>query len=159
MSNSDYIKKEWRLRIFRVVTGIVLTITSWTPRTHHLGRILILIQFGISLFLNTIITSSLVTLLLRQRNEFVRAFGKGQGQSTLYLNISTMLIESAGLILIVDVFALATISFVPFGNIAFQLWVHAQVRIFSWAVIGLTQYAADRFSPYYISSFAWSGLL
>lgn len=41
-----------------------------------------------------------------------------------------MLVESAGLIVVVDVFAIATIALAPVGNIAFQLWVHLQVRIF-----------------------------
>lgn len=115
-----------------VVTGIILAITFWgSSKRDKFGQILILVQFGTSLFLNTIISSSLVILLLRHRNRFVRVFGKGQGQSTLYLNILTVLIESAGVIIVVDVFAIATIALAPVGNVAFQLWVHTQVRTLS----------------------------
>jgi hypothetical protein len=74
------------------------------------------------------ITMGIVLFLINYRRVIVRALGKHSGRP--HLNTMTILIESASLIVVVDVFALATILIEPVTrNVALQLWIQVQVRL------------------------------
>ncbi|KAF9443775.1 hypothetical protein P691DRAFT_678842 [Macrolepiota fuliginosa MF-IS2] len=127
-----------------VVTGVILTMTLSTQnQTSSLGKTLILLQFGISLFLNTLISLYIILLLLQQRRLMVQTFGRDGPLP--YIDVLTVLVESAGLILVIDTFAICTIAFSPLGNVAFQLWLHLQ-PIASLLIIHRVSRGTDYFS-------------
>jgi hypothetical protein len=85
------------------------------------------LQLGVSMFLNTIITSIIVTLLFRHRRMLIRVFGRDQ-QLPLP-NIMTILIESAALIVIMDIAVIVTVSaFGSVGDMLSQVWNFVQVN-------------------------------
>ncbi|KAJ3572975.1 hypothetical protein NP233_g2730 [Leucocoprinus birnbaumii] len=110
--------------IVMVVTGIILiVIFSISPKRGGIGDKLIVVQFGISLLLNSLISSSIVSLILYHRR-MMAAYDPGLAQP--YLGVVTILVESALLTVFVDVFAIITIPLIPVGGIAFQMWVQVQ---------------------------------
>ncbi|KAJ3565530.1 hypothetical protein NP233_g7577 [Leucocoprinus birnbaumii] len=105
--------------------------------------ILLVVQLGISLCLNVIISTNIGVLLLHYRRLIVRVLGSSSGQP--YLNVMTILIESAALIVIVDIFALATILTGPVGLVAVQMWVQAQPLASLWIIYRVSR-GVDYFS-------------
>lgn len=85
---------------------------------------LVTAQIAISLFLNVTISTSILSLLFRYRNMVTRVFGKDSGK--VYLNTMTILVESASLIVMMDVFVIATVRGNIGGYVSFQMWVHVQ---------------------------------
>lgn len=89
-------------------------------------RVIFPLLFGISALLNTLITSIIVILLFRYRRMVVRAVG--EGHQLPFLRIIPVVVESAALIVFIDVFVIvATICFGTVGYLATQLWIHGQV--------------------------------
>jgi hypothetical protein len=87
--------------------------------------VFIALQGGITAFLNVLITLGIIILLLHHRRVMFGAFGKNHPLP--YLNVMTVLIESASLTLVVDVFAIVGFLQGALGNIATQIWIPMQV--------------------------------
>ncbi|EKM74754.1 hypothetical protein AGABI1DRAFT_132873 [Agaricus bisporus var. burnettii JB137-S8] len=82
-------------------------------------------QYSVTGFLNTLITACIVILILRYRCAAREAFGENHEMP--YLSIMTVLIESASLVVVIDVLAAVGYSQGVLGNIATQVWVPMQV--------------------------------
>jgi hypothetical protein len=67
-------------------------------------------------------------LILHYRRITIEALGKNN--PTPYLNVMTVLIESASLAVVIDVFALVGYVQGILGNVATQIWIPMQVRFF-----------------------------
>src|SRR5690349_7796618 len=107
--------------------GIALTVGLFASPEHK-GFLAVLfpIQLGISLFLSTLITSIIVTLLFRHRRMLIRMFANQQHLPLL--NIVTILTESAALIVFVDTAVIVTLcAFKSVGDLVSQVWIFAQV--------------------------------
>lgn len=107
--------------------SIALTVGLFVPLERQ-GPFAILfpLQLGTSAFVNTLITSIIVTLLFQHRRMLIRMIGKEQ-QLPL-LNIVTILIESAALIVFVDIAVIVTVtSFNSIGDMVSQVWNFVQV--------------------------------
>ncbi len=88
--------------------SIALLVGLFFPlESHRFLPILFPLQLGISVFLNTLITSVIVTLLFRHRRMIVRTFGREQHLPLL--NIMTILTESAALIVFADIVMIVTV--------------------------------------------------
>lgn len=90
-------------------------------------------QYSVTGFLNTLITACIVILILRYRCAAREAFGENHEMP--YLSIMTVLIESASLVVVIDVLAAVGYSQGVLGNIATQVWVPMQVSFriqFDW---------------------------
>lgn len=97
------------------------------------STILTPLQGGITAFLNVLVAASIVILILRYRRATIRVFGKDHPLP--YLNIMTVLIESASLTLVVDIFAIVGFTRGTLGNIATQIWLPMQVsQTFRWGL-------------------------
>ncbi len=94
------------------------------------------IHLGISAFLNTLITSIIVGLLFRHRRMMVQSFG--HEQRLPLLNIMAVLVESAALIVVVDIVVIVGItSLGSVGEMVSQIWNVVQVclnDIYSYSV-------------------------
>ncbi|KAF7761264.1 hypothetical protein Agabi119p4_10673 [Agaricus bisporus var. burnettii] len=89
-----------------------------------IANVLLPVQYGISGFLNALITVCIVILILRHRRATLDAFG-GSHQMP-YLNIMTVLIESASLVVVIDIFAAVGYIQGILGNVATQVWIPMQ---------------------------------
>ncbi|KAF5347736.1 hypothetical protein D9756_010248 [Leucocoprinus leucothites] len=112
-----------------IVLGIVVLSKSSFNLTPPLpSQVLVGIIVGASLFLNVIISSSIVLLLFHHKNMSTRADGGESGKP--YLNLITILVESASLIILSDALSLAalmtrsTILFIPL-----QTWAQIQREV------------------------------
>ncbi|KAF5346829.1 hypothetical protein D9756_010560 [Leucocoprinus leucothites] len=128
-----------------IVVGLVLlSVYSLRHKWADLAQILLMVGLGISLFLNIIISSSIVLLLFHYRRMLMRLFGGESGKS--YLNLMTILVESASLIILSDVLTLAavlrqtTILYIPM-----QTWSQIQA-IASLLIIYQVARGVDYFS-------------
>lgn len=101
------------------------------PKSRAPLAILFPLQLGISVFLNTLITSTIVTLLFLHRRMMIRVFGNEQHLPLL--NIATILIESAALIVFVGIAEIVTVTaFHSVGDMVSQVWTFIQVnQVFS----------------------------
>lgn len=108
--------------------SIALSVEAFEfPKSRAILSILFPSQLGISLFLNTLITSIIVTLLFRHRRMMTRIFGNEQ-QAPL-LNTATILIESAALIVIMGIVEIVTVTaFHSVGDMVSQVWAFVQVN-------------------------------
>ncbi|KXN91897.1 hypothetical protein AN958_11199 [Leucoagaricus sp. SymC.cos] len=137
-----YIGMIGEFSISTLATGIILTaLFSISNRRGGLGDVMLLVQFGISLLLNVMISTSLAAILLHYKRSVSRAFGKANAAP--YLDLTTILVESASLVVVVDVFVIVTLTSLV-GNIAFQLWVQVQ-PIASLLIIYRVSRGADYF--------------
>jgi hypothetical protein len=89
------------------------------------------LQYGISGFLNVLVTICITILILHYRRITIEALGKNH--PVPYLNVMTVLIESASLAVVIDVFALVGYVQGFLGNVASQIWIPMQVR-FSYVI-------------------------
>jgi hypothetical protein len=72
-----------------------------------LADTLFIVQFSISLGLKDVISTSIVLLLIHHQQLVTQALGKVSGGA--YLNAMTILVESASLIVLIDVLAFAVV--------------------------------------------------
>lgn len=85
------------------------------------------LQLATSAFVNTLITSIIVTLLFRHRRMLLQVLGKEQ-QLPL-LNIVTILTESAALVVFADIAVIVTVTrFNSVGAMVSQPWNFVQVN-------------------------------
>ncbi|KAF5347737.1 hypothetical protein D9756_010247 [Leucocoprinus leucothites] len=132
------------LTIYIVMIGIGIAGVSNYNSSLALAEILLAIIAGISLLLNVIISSSIVLLLLHHKNMLTRACGEESGKP--YLNLITILVESASLIILSDALSLAalmarsTVLFIPI-----QTWAQIQA-IAALAIIYQVARGVDYFS-------------
>jgi hypothetical protein len=111
---------------FILGTGItVVTKLSLAGGGEGFSKVLTPLQGGITAFLNVLITLCIIILILHHRRITIEAFGKNHPLP--YLNVMTVLIESASLTLVVDVFAIVGFLKGTLGNIATQIWMPMQV--------------------------------
>ncbi|KAF5346877.1 hypothetical protein D9756_010577 [Leucocoprinus leucothites] len=110
--------------VVMLVTGIILIVVfSISQKRGGIGDKLIIVQFGISLLLNSLISSSIVTLILYRR----RALAQYDPElAQPFLSVVTILVESALLTVFIDLFVIVSVPLIPVGGVAFQLWVQVQ---------------------------------
>ncbi|KAF5346862.1 hypothetical protein D9756_010550 [Leucocoprinus leucothites] len=131
--------------IAMIVVGLVLLFgSSLRHRWENVSHVLLMVTFGISLFLNIIISSSIVLLLLHYKKTVTRTFGERSGKP--YLNIMTILVESASLIIFSDVLTLIALLFnTLIVYIPLQTWSQIQA-IASLLIIYQVARGVDYFS-------------
>ncbi|TFK44011.1 hypothetical protein BDQ12DRAFT_672226 [Crucibulum laeve] len=101
------------------IPSIVLSTMKRTP----LVNLLLVVYILITLTTNTVITSMIVTRLVLHR----RRVAKLLGRASHYTGIITILIESALLIIVVDIFFIIAFGLNSwYGTIAFQMWIQVQ---------------------------------
>lgn len=97
------------------------------PKSRAPLAILFPLQLSISVFLNALITSIIVTLLFLHRRMMIRTFGNEQYLPLL--NIATILIESAALIVFMGIAEIVTVTaFHSVGDMVSQVWTVVQVN-------------------------------
>lgn len=97
------------------------------PQKQTFLAIIFPVYLGISAFLNVLITSIIVCLLFRHRRMMIRAFG--HEQHLPLLNIMVILVESAALIVVVDILVIVSIiSLRSVGEMVSQVWCVIQVN-------------------------------
>jgi hypothetical protein len=91
--------------------------------------VLLPILYGITGFLNVLITVCIIILILRYRRVTAKLEAPGRNQSSSCLNLMMVLIESAGLVVVIDAFVVAGYTSIQsgWGNIAGQVWIPMQV--------------------------------
>lgn len=133
------------LYIGAIVLGVVL-LAQYTllPKQGKLANDLLVIVVGVSLLLNVIISSSIVLLLIHFKNIATSTLGEGSGKP--YLNLMTILIESASLIIVSDVLTVTTLVLrSSILLIPLQMWDKAQA-IASLLIIYQVARGVDYFS-------------
>ncbi|TFK32860.1 hypothetical protein BDQ12DRAFT_716174 [Crucibulum laeve] len=103
-------------------TGMALVVLSGFGRTKTVN--LMLITYGlVTLVTNTLITSMIITRLVMHRRHVAKVLGR----ASQYTDIITILIESALLVVVIDIFFLVAFSLNSwYGAIAFQMWIQVQ---------------------------------
>ena len=119
--------------VTNLILGLSIALSVETfefPKSREALAVLFPSQLGISLFLNTLITSIIVALLFLHRRMMIQVFGSEQ--HVPLLNIATILIESAGLIVIVGIVEIVTVTAVhSVGDMVSQVWAFVQVNSIS----------------------------
>ncbi|TFK44018.1 hypothetical protein BDQ12DRAFT_562 [Crucibulum laeve] len=112
--------------IFFLVTslgvGIPAVVLSTMRRSKFNDRLL-MIYVLITLITNTVITAMIVTRLMLHRKRVANILGR----VSAYTGIINILIESALIIIVVDIFFVVTFAvYSPSAAIAFQMWIQVQ---------------------------------
>ncbi|XP_006457023.1 hypothetical protein AGABI2DRAFT_122896 [Agaricus bisporus var. bisporus H97] len=105
-------------------TNIIIGFAAYNTR-EVISDVLLPLQYGISGFLNALVTICIIVLILRHRRATLEAFGENHQMP--YLNVMTMLIESASLVVVIDIFAVAGYIQGILSNVAMQVWIPLQV--------------------------------
>lgn len=113
--------------ILGVSIGLIVGLFT-LPKSQAFLLIFFPLQLGLSVLLNTLITSIIVTLLFRHRRMVINTFGREQ-QLPL-LNIMTILVESAALVVFADIVMIATVTLTKSssGDLVSQIQTLVQVN-------------------------------
>ncbi|KXN80820.1 hypothetical protein AN958_07256 [Leucoagaricus sp. SymC.cos] len=115
------------LAMINVGLSMLFVVAAAVPASFGSGTSALMLLYGFYTFLlNTGITIAIVTALLRQRRRVEQLFGPGHGKA--YLNIISIVVESAAVIVVYDLFWLVpAILQHPISLIGFQIGIMVQI--------------------------------